>query len=181
VKTQSIGEAQLTATAPIQIKQKEAARLQALAKVEQARAALKTAELDLEHSRIYAPTNGRVSKRIAEVGALAQVGGSLMSVVPDSSVFVVANFKETQVANIKSGEPVAVEIDAFPGKEFHGHIDSTSAATGATFALLPPDNATGNFVKVVQRVPVKILLDDGPDELAKLHVGMSAMVTVKVN
>lgn len=180
-KTQSLGEAQMTATGSIQIRQREAAKRQSLAKVEQAQAALKTAQLDLEHARVYAPVDGRVSKRIAEIGALAQVGGSLMSVVPEHSVYVVANFKETQVSRIRSGEKVDIEIDAFPGTEFHGHIDSTSAATGATFALLPPDNATGNFVKVVQRVPVKILLDEDAEQLAKLHVGMSAIVTVKVN
>lgn len=179
-RTQSLGEQQLTETTDIQVKQKEAARDQALARVEQAKGALRTAELDFEHTKIYAPCDGKVSKKIAETGATVQAGSLLMSIVPKDSVYVVANFKETQIANIKAGEPVDIEVDGFPGVEFKGHIDSSSAATGATFALLPPDNATGNFVKVVQRVPVKIVLDDEPEKVGRLHVGMSALVTVSV-
>jgi membrane fusion protein (multidrug efflux system) len=179
-QTKARGQIQETATAPIQVKLKQAAKQQALARVEQAKAALKNAQLDLERTKIYAPSNGRLSKRTAEVGNLAQAGASLFSLVRSDSIYVLANFKETQVAKLKPGESVSVEIDAFPGTEFHGVVDSQSAATGSTFALLPPDNATGNFVKVVQRLPVKIRFDEPAERLKSLQIGMSANVTVKV-
>lgn len=174
----SIGKQSASQASEINVSKMTAAQRQAQAKVEQARAALQSAQLDLEHATIYAPVDGRISKRIAEVGGLAQVGGPLLYLVPSNSIYVVANFKETQIARLHPGQEVEVEIDGLPGKPLHGKIDSLSAATGSAFALLPPDNATGNFVKVVQRVPVKILLED---EVPKdLRVGLSANVTVEV-
>ena len=179
-RTQSQGEVQQTATGGIQVKLKEAAKQQALAKVELARAALQNAQLDLEHATIVAPCDGQVSKKTAAEGNLAQVGAALLTIVKADSVYLVANFKETQVAKIKAGEEVDVEIDAFPGKTFHGVVESEAPATGSTFALLPPDNATGNFVKVVQRLPIRIKFTDSGDALKEIQVGMSALVTVKV-
>ena len=102
-----------------------------------------------------------------------------MAVVPDENVWVTANYKETQLGDVKPGQPVEVEVDAFPGKSFKGHVGSISAGTGSTFALLPPDNATGNFTKVVQRVPVKILLEPGQVNMDRLRTGMSVTATIE--
>lgn len=178
-RTTSVGKQSATEAGEIQVQQLSAGQKQAQAKVEQAQAALVAARLDLAHATIVAPVDGRVSKRLAEIGGQAQVGGPLLYLVPDDGLYVVANFKETQIARIGPGDPVEVEVDGIPGVEIHGKVDSLSAATGAAFALLPPDNATGNFVKVVQRVPVKIRLDQR-DLPKHLRVGLSATVTVTV-
>jgi len=175
---QAMGQEKTALTAPQKVELKQAARELALAKVEQAKAAVQSAELDVRHTRIVAPTSGRVSKRTAQIGLLAQVGSPLVSIVPKDSLYVLANFKETQTAKLHIGEDVEVEVDGIPGTKFHGKIDSLSAATGSTFALLPPDNATGNFVKVVQRLPVKIVFDDESRHDKRLSVGMSVTVTV---
>ncbi|RYG02844.1 MAG: HlyD family secretion protein [Caulobacteraceae bacterium] len=127
---------------------------------------------------VFASAPGRISKKTVTVGAQVQPGSLMMAIVPDKAVWVVANFKETQLADVKVGQPVDVEVDAIPGVSFKGHIDSLSAGTGATFALLPPDNATGNFTKVVQRVPVKILFEPGQPRLPDLRVGMSVLASV---
>jgi membrane fusion protein (multidrug efflux system) len=176
-RASSLGKQSASQAGQIQVQKMNATQRQAQAKVEQAKAALETAQLDLDHAVIYAPVDGRVSKRIAEIGGQAQVGGPLLYLVPANSIFVIANFKETQISRLHPGQEVEVEIDGVPGKPMHGKIESLSAATGAAFALLPPDNATGNFVKVVQRVPVKISLE--ASEIPKdLRVGLSATVTV---
>jgi len=167
------------ATSVVRVAQKKAAEQQAMARVVQARAALKNAQLDLAHTKIFAPADGRLSKRVAQVGALAQAGGALAFLVPTNSVYVLANFKETQLANLKVGQPVEIEVDAYANHPLKGKVQSTSAATGSTFALLPPDNSTGNFVKVVQRVPVKISFNDAA-AAKNLPVGMSALVSVAV-
>lgn len=160
---------------------KLAGESQALAKVEMARSALDSAKLDLAHTRIYAPTDGRIARRTIQVGSLVQNGTGTMTLVPNGSLYFIANFKETQLAHIEPGQVVDIEADGFPNHVFKGRVNSTSAATGSTFALLPADNATGNFVKVVQRIPVKITLDDkNGTAMARLRVGMSATVKVHV-
>jgi membrane fusion protein (multidrug efflux system) len=145
------------------------------ARAEAAKSAVKIAELQLGYTTITAPTDGTASKLAVRQGQLIQPGTMLVMVVP-TKTYVVANFKETQIERIRAGNPVDITIDALGGT-FHGTVASLSAATGARFSMMPPDNATGNFVKVVQRVPVKIALDDGQD-LSGLHAGLSAEVTV---
>ncbi|CAM3861138.1 HlyD family secretion protein [Vibrio sp. Of14-4] len=147
---------------------------QANAMVIQAEASLSQAKLELGYTRILAPIDGVISNRNLQVGMMVQQGQSMVSIVSDRIPWVLANFKETQKARMHKGQPVNVTIDAYPGKTFAATIDSLAPATGATFALLPPDNATGNFTKVVQRVPVKIIFDH-PVEIDN---GLSAVVTV---
>jgi len=165
-------------TAPQQIEATRARHASAEAKVQQMRAALAQAELNLERTTIKAPSAGVVSRKTVEVGAVVQPGQPLMALVSLTDVWVVANFKETQLAEMRDGQKVTVEVDALDGRTFTGHIDSLSAATGARFSLLPPENATGNYVKVVQRVPVKIVLDPGQDPDHRLRPGMSVFPTV---
>ena len=176
--TQASGQMLQANEGPTQVAVSQTAQLQAEAKVEQARAALKDAEINLARTKIVAPVDGRVSKSTVEVGNLVQPGGAMMAIVPDEDVWVTANFKETQLADVKADQPVEVEVDALPGKTFKGHVGSISAGTGSTFALLPPDNATGNFTKVVQRVSVKIILDHGQPDLDRLRTGMSVTATI---
>jgi membrane fusion protein (multidrug efflux system) len=164
-----------------QVTVKEAEIERAEAALSQARADLSFAQLQLEHTEVRAPADGVVSKKSVEVGQVVQMGQPLLAIVPLQDVWVVANFKETQLARVRPGMPAEVEIDTFPDKVFHGTVDSLSAGTGARFSLLPPENATGNWVKVVQRVPVKIRLD--ARELGNpliLRAGMSAYVVIRV-
>jgi len=165
--------------APAQLAVSQSAKAQALAKVDQARAALDDAVLRLSYTRIYAPIDGEVSKRSVTVGALVQPGTPLMTIANEKDLWVTANFKETQLGGIKPGCSVVIKADALHGKVYKGHVDSISAATGATFALLPPDNATGNFTKVVQRVPVKIALDRNQPGFNDLRIGFSVVATVR--
>ena len=135
------------------------------------------ATLNLSYTEITAPVDGTVGARSLRVGQFVQAGTQLMAVVPLDAVYVVANFKETQLTHVRNGQPVELTIDSFRGTRLRGHVDSLSPASGLEFALLPPDNATGNFTKIVQRVPVKIVLDD--HRLAGLlRPGMSAEPTV---
>ncbi|MGE5469120.1 MAG: HlyD family secretion protein [Ignavibacteria bacterium] len=150
----------------------------ALAKVESARAARDLAAMQLADTRIAAPASGLVGSKSVEPGQFVQAGQALMSVVPLDDVWVVANMKETDVRGIRPGAAVDIEVDAFPGTAFSGTVDSLAPATGARFSLLPPDNATGNFTKVVQRVPVKILVKQSSDANRLLRPGMSVFVTV---
>jgi membrane fusion protein (multidrug efflux system) len=151
----------------------------ARARVESARAMVENAKLQLSYAYIRAPEPGTIAKRSVEVGALVQPGQSLMSIVPEQNVWVTANMKETQLDNLHVGDKAGFTIDAYPGRRFRGHVESLSPATGARFALLPPDNATGNFTKVVQRVPVRVAVDDGLDPAAPLRPGMSAEVDIE--
>ena len=137
------------------------------------------AKLMLSYTRIVAPTSGIISNKNIQIGQLIQPGQSLFSIVNDNSLYVKANFKETQLEKLKEGQLVDVEIDAFPDVPLKGHIYNFSPATGAKFSLLPPDNATGNYVKVIQRVPVKIKLDKN-EILSKLRPGMSVNVSVHI-
>jgi len=160
---------------------KEAEAVRAEARLAEARADLALAELQCGYTEVRAPVDGVVSKKSLEVGQVVQVGQPLMAIVPLHAVWVIANFKETQLARVRPGMPAQVEIDGYPGKALHGTVDSISAGTGSRFSLLPPENATGNWVKVVQRVPVKIRLE--AKEMGNpqpLRAGMSAVVTIKV-
>ncbi len=148
------------------------------ARLAAAEAAADNARLQASYAYILAPTDGIVAKRSAEVGALVQPGQTLMSIVPDHDVWVTANLKETQLEHVAVGDKASFTVDAYPGHVFHGHVESLSPATGARFSLLPPDNATGNFTKVVQRVPVRIAVDDPPDPARPLRPGMSAVVDI---
>jgi membrane fusion protein (multidrug efflux system) len=145
--------------------------------LEQGQATVRQAEANLARTQITAPETGRATKISAAVGGLAQPGQALMMFVP-VNVWVTANFKETQLDRMRPGEPVDISVDAYPGRVFHGHVESIQAGSGAAFSLLPPENATGNFVKVVQRVPVKIVFDGEPG--VYLGPGMSVVPTVKV-
>jgi membrane fusion protein (multidrug efflux system) len=131
------------------------------------------AKLNLEYTVISAPADGVVGNRTLRVGQYVQAGTQLMNIVPRADAYVVANFKETQLTDVRRGQPVDIDVDMFPGRVYHGHVDSLSPATGQTFALLPPDNATGNFTKIVQRIPVKILLDADSAAAGDLTPGMS--------
>jgi membrane fusion protein, multidrug efflux system len=152
-------------------------RAQATAQLERARAVAEQAQLNLSYTEITAPVDGTVGARSLRVGQFVQAGTQLMAVVPLDAVYVVANFKETQLTHVRAGQPVELSIDGFRKQILRGHVDSLSPASGLEFALLPPDNATGNFTKIVQRVPVKIVLDDHPLS-GLLRPGMSAVPTV---
>ena len=154
-----------------------AARMRA-ADAEAARKRAAEAALRLSYTRITSPEDGRVTRRSIEEGAYLQVGQMLMTIVPND-FWVVANFKETQLTKMAPGQAVDIKVDAYPGMVLRGHVDSIQAGTGARFSLLPPENATGNYVKVVQRVPVKIVLDETP-EPDRLGPGMSVVPTVRV-
>jgi membrane fusion protein, multidrug efflux system len=167
------------AAAKAQVTVLESQVVQADADIAAKQAALDQAKLNLSYTRIYATMNGTVANRSVQVGNYVQPGQSLFSAVPDE-VFVIANIKETQLGRIRPGQDATVRVDALPGVEFHGHVDSLQRGTGSNFALLPPENATGNFVKVVQRVPVKILLSGSPEDLRRLSPGMSVIARVIV-
>jgi membrane fusion protein, multidrug efflux system len=148
------------------------------AAVQEAGAALTQAKLDLSYTRVIAPQDGSVANKVVEQGGYVQPGQTLLSLVP-ATVYVIANFKETQIEGIRVGSAATVEVDSFPRVTLRGHVESLQRGSGARFALLPPENATGNFVKIVQRIPVKIVLDESPETLARLSPGMSAVVSVR--
>jgi membrane fusion protein, multidrug efflux system len=152
-------------------------RAKAVAQLDHARAVAQQAALNLSYTQITAPVEGTVGARSLRVGQFVQAGTQLMAVVPLDAVYVVANFKETQLTHVRNGQPVEIRIDSFHSTRLKGHVDSLSPASGLEFALLPPDNATGNFTKIVQRVPVKIVLDDQSLN-GLLRPGMSAEPTV---
>ena len=151
----------------------------AQANLESAQAQVAEARLDLSYTRIAAPVAGRIAHKNVSPGDYVQIGQNLMALVP-VDVWITANFKETQLARMRVGQPVDISVDAYPSVTFHGHIDSFQPGSGAAFSLLPPENATGNYVKVVQRVPVKIVFDDPPDPNRPLGPGMSVVPSVKV-
>jgi membrane fusion protein, multidrug efflux system len=167
------------AAAGSQVSASGAAVRSADARLAAAEAAVDNARLQLGYTVITAPVAGVVAKRNAEVGALVQVGQTLMSIVPDENVWVTANLKETQLAHIRVGDRAEFTVDAYPGRKFEGRVESLSPATGARFSLLPPDNATGNFTKVVQRVPVRIAVDQPAQTPVPLRPGMSVDVTIE--
>ena len=165
-------------SAPQQISVSQARAAAAEAHAAQVRAQLAQAELNLQYATVKAPAKGLVSRKTVEVGQIIQAGQPLMALIPAEDVWIVANFKETQLQNMRPGQKATVKVDAIGGKEYTGKVDSLSGATGSRFSLLPPENATGNFVKVVQRVPVKIVLDPGQDPEHLLRPGLSAEPTV---
>jgi membrane fusion protein, multidrug efflux system len=152
-------------------------RAKAVAQLDHARAVAQQMALNLSYTRIIAPVDGTVGARSLRVGQFVQAGTQLMAVVPLDAVYVIANFKETQLTHVRNGQPVELYIDSFHGTRLRGHVDSLAPASGLEFALLPPDNATGNFTKIVQRVPVKIVLDDH-SLTGLLRPGMSAEPTI---
>jgi len=164
-------------TSPHQVESSKAQSSLAEARVEQARAALDLAQSHLGDTVVKAPADGVVGKKNAEVGETVQAGQPLVALVPLARIWITANFKETQIARMRPGQRASIYVDAF-GESFAGHVESIGAATGSKFSLLPPENATGNFVKVVQRVPVRIALDEGQDPEHRLRPGLSVVPTV---
>ncbi|WP_027579035.1 HlyD family secretion protein [Bradyrhizobium sp. Ai1a-2] len=163
------------ASARRQVELLKAEITQAIAATARAEAIEQQAELNLGYTTITAPIDGVVGNRTLRVGQYVQAGTQLMSLVPATGAYVVANFKETQLTDVRKGQKADISVDMFPGQVVHGHVDSLAPASGQEFALLPPDNATGNFTKVVQRIPVKIMLDQTPVEL---RPGMSVIPTI---
>jgi membrane fusion protein (multidrug efflux system) len=149
------------------------------ANIGQSEAAVRQAELNLSYTKVTAPEAGRVTRRVVEQGNYIQPGQSLLAIVP-KNIWVVGNFKETQLTHMRPGQPVEVEVDAYPQFKFKGHVDSIQNGAGARFSLFPPENATGNYIKVVQRVPVKIALDEMPESDLALGPGMSVVPKVRV-
>src|SRR5215831_8777500 len=177
--SEALGRLTAANAAPHQVAMSQSQVETSNAEVAQARAAVERAELELAATKIYAPESGRVTRKVGEAGAYVQIGQALLAIVP-REVWVVANFMETQLTHMRPGQPVEIKVDAYPGKVFMGHVESIQAGTGARFSLLPPENATGNFVKVVQRVPVKIVFDAPPEQGYLLSPGMSVVPVVKV-
>jgi membrane fusion protein, multidrug efflux system len=156
----------------------DAQREQAGADLEQAAADRDLAHLNLSYTEIRSPIDGAVGNRSARVGAYATVGAQVLAIVPARGLWVDANFRESQLAGMRKGQPAEISADAVPGVTFRGHVASLSPATGAQFSVIPPENATGNFTKIVQRVPVRVLLDDDAANLGKLRPGLSVVVRV---
>jgi len=175
--TQAQAEQRTAGTAPQQVQASKAREAGAEARVAQAQAALEQARFNLQYTKIVAPAGGVVSKKSVEEGQVVQPGQPLLAIVPLEDIWVTANFKETQLRDMRPGEEAQISVDAY-GHTYKGHVQSIAAATGARFSLLPPENATGNYVKVVQRVPVKITFDKGQDPNHLLRPGMSVVVTV---
>jgi membrane fusion protein (multidrug efflux system) len=178
---QALAEANLRAsqTAPQQVASTRARALSAEAMVQQKRAALEQAELNLQYTKIVAPASGIVSKNV-EVGMNVQPGQQLLSIVPLDEVWVTANFKETQLRQMRPGQRAVISVDAYGGRTYKGRVDSIAGSSGARQSLLPPENATGNYVKVVQRIPVKVVLEPGENRDHQLRLGMSVIPKVYV-
>lgn len=151
------------------------------AALDSARAALRTAALKLGYTKVVAPFDGIAGTRLVQVADYVNVGTDLVAVVPIPDVYVMANFKETQLTRVAPGQPVDITVDGFPGETLRGRVERLSPASGAVFALLPPDNATGNFTKVVQRIPVRIAFDPGQPLVARLRAGMSVEARIHVD
>jgi membrane fusion protein, multidrug efflux system len=166
------------ASAEKQIAVLGAQRDQARAALAQQQANERQAELNLGYTKIAAPFDGTVGVRTVQVGQYVQPGTQLMAVVPLHAVYITANYMETQLTHVRPGQPVTISVDTFPGTVVHGHVDSMAPASGQQFALLPPDNATGNFTKIVQRIPVKIALDADDPLAGRLRPGMSVEPTI---
>ena len=175
--TQASSTVKAAATVPAQVQAIEAHATSADARVAQQQAVVAQARLNLEYATVKAPVAGMVSRKTVEIGQIVQPGQPLMAVVPLDQVWVTANFKETQLAGIRAGQSAEIKVDAY-GRRFEGTVDSIAAATGARFSLLPPENASGNYVKVVQRIPVKIAIKQGQDPEHLLRPGMSVEATV---
>jgi membrane fusion protein (multidrug efflux system) len=162
------------------IKQTETSLIPQQAQIQQKDAILKGAELNKSYTNIYAPSDGYIAKRTVEVGNQIQSGQSLMAVVPLDDIWITANYKETQLERVQPGQKVKIKVDTYPSKVFYGKVESVMAGTGVVFSLFPPENATGNYVKIVQRIPVKIVLDPDTDRAHILRIGMSVVPTILV-
>ncbi len=173
---QSEANHQSAETGPQQVTSSRARASAAIADVEQRRAALEQAELDLQYTRIVAPVSGEVNKTVV-VGMNVQPGQELLTVVPLDEVWITANFKETQLRRMRVGQKCDIHVDS-SGRTYQGHVDSIAGATGPLFSLLPPENATGNYVKIVQRIPVKIVLEPGENRDRQLRPGMNVVPNV---
>jgi membrane fusion protein (multidrug efflux system) len=167
-------------TQDAQIAQREARIAQQQAQVRQRESALSEAKLYRRYTAVLAPADGYVTRKSVEVGQVVSPGQSLLAVAALDNVWVVANYKETDIERIRPGQEVDIRVDTYRGKKFQGKVDSIMAGTGSVFSLFPPENATGNYVKVVQRVPVKIVLSRGEDPEHVLRIGMSVVPTVLV-
>ena len=177
-RANSEAAADAVAAARQQLSVLNAAIAEARAGVAQAEADLETARLNLGYTEIRSPIDGYIGNRAAQVGAYVASGAYLLSVIPARGLWVDANFKEDQLRPMRPGQPATVFADVLPGKVFHGHVQSLAPGTGAIFSVIPPENATGNFTKIVQRVPVRIALDDGDATLGELRPGLSTTVSV---
>ncbi len=174
--TQSEANQESAETAPQQVSATQARARAAISNVEQMRAALEQAQLNLQYTKIVAPVSGQVNKTVV-VGMNVQAGQQLLTVVPLDEVWITANFKETQLKKMQAGQKAEIHVDS-SGRTFRGHVDSIAGATGPLFSLLPPENATGNYVKIVQRIPVKITLDPGENQDHQLRPGMNVVPDV---
>jgi membrane fusion protein (multidrug efflux system) len=162
------------------IKQVEASRPSQLAIIKEKEAKLKAAELSYGYTKLLAPSDGHVTKKSVEIGNQIQAGQPLMAVVPLDDIWIVANYKETQLEKVRPGQKVKIKVDTYPEKEFRGKVESIMAGTGSVFSLFPPENATGAYVKVVQRIPVKVVFEEGTDPEHILRIGMSIVPTILV-
>jgi membrane fusion protein, multidrug efflux system len=174
---QASAELRTAQTAPQMMQATRSRALSAQANADRKKADLQQAELNLQYTKIVAPVNGIVSNRTVEVGQNVQTGQEMMTIIPLEDIWVTANFKETQLRKMKPGLKADIIVDA-NGKTYHGHVDSIAGASGARFSLLPPENATGNYVKVVQRIPVKIVFEPGETKAHELRPGMSVVPKV---
>jgi membrane fusion protein, multidrug efflux system len=170
----------LAETGKQSVKIREQAAKAAKAELALAEARLEQARLQLEYSRLKAPARGHITKKNIEAGNQIQAGQPLMALVPLENLWIVANYKETQLTKVKPGQKVSIEVDTFSENRLQGRVDSIMAGTGAAFSLFPPENATGNFVKIVQRIPVKIILNKDQKNLPQLRVGMSVIPTILI-
>jgi len=160
------------------IKQSEAAKISQLSIANEREAALRAEELNFGYTKIRAPSDGYVTKKSVEIGNQIQDSQPLMAIVPLDDIWIIANYKEIQLEKVRLGQEVKIKVDTYPGKEFSGKVESIMAGTGAVFSLFPPENATGSYIKVVQRIPVKIVLDEGIDPEHILRIGMSIVPTI---
>jgi membrane fusion protein (multidrug efflux system) len=176
-----VTERQSQSSAPRQQANTKAQYEAANAQLKQRQAALEQAKLNLDYTVLRSPVSGLVSRKNAEPGMRLSPGQQVMAIVPLDDVWVTANFKETQLKRMRIGQEVEIKVDAFGGRKYRGHVESIAAASGARFSLLPPENATGNYVKVVQRVPVKIVFDPGQNQDRLLRPGLSVDPTVLLN
>ncbi len=176
---QSEGKLKEAQTAPQQVRVRQSDLQSARAQQEQQNAAVRQAELNLSYTKIFAPDSGYITKKSVEPGNFVQTGQALMALVSDR-LWVTANFKETQLENMRTGQPATVKVDAYPQLKLRGRVESIQSGSGAQFSLLPPENATGNYVKVVQRVPVKIVIEQLPPSEYRIGPGLSVIPEVKV-
>jgi membrane fusion protein (multidrug efflux system) len=161
-----------------QLRNAEAQKLTQMSTIKQKEATAALTELNYQYTKIYAPVDGYVTKKSVQLGNQIQAGQPLMAVVGLTDIWVTANYKETEMGGIRPGQTVRIKIDSYPGRTFSGKVDSIMAGTGVSFSLFPPENATGNYVKVVQRIPIKIVFDRGSDTQHLLRIGMSVEPTV---